>query len=162
MPDTDVLVIGSGFGGSISAARLTAAGLRVTVIERGPWRDTVPVRSMGIEERAPLPYGRRFASHLLRTVRSSWFPAAGLTLNKRGLFEVYLGKGLNVVCTSGVGGGSHAYGGLNVPPTVEGTGTAIRTRSRTRSWSRITRASSSRWPRGRRAKPMASPTPRRS
>ena len=119
MADADVLVVGSGFGGAFAAARLTAAGVRVIVIERGPWRDTVPVRSLGIEERAPLPCGRWFASHMLRTLRSPWLPG-GVTLNRKGLFELYVGKGLNVACTSSVGGGSHAYGGLNMRPAVDG------------------------------------------
>ncbi|WP_434739741.1 GMC family oxidoreductase N-terminal domain-containing protein [Micromonospora sp. SH-82] len=34
---TDVLVIGSGFGGAIPAYHLAAGGARVTVLERGPW-----------------------------------------------------------------------------------------------------------------------------
>jgi enediyne biosynthesis protein E9 len=34
---TDVLVIGSGFGGAITAYHLAAGGARVTVLERGPW-----------------------------------------------------------------------------------------------------------------------------
>ena len=119
MADADVLVVGSGFGGAFAAARLTAAGVRVIVIERGPWRDTVPVRSLGIEEPAPLPCGRRFASHMFRTLRSPWLPV-GVTLNRKGLFELYVGKGLNVACTSSVGGGSHAYGGLNMRPPVDG------------------------------------------
>ncbi|MEV8506947.1 GMC family oxidoreductase [Actinoplanes sp. NPDC051475] len=34
---TDVLVIGSGFGGAIAAYHLAAGGARVTVLERGPW-----------------------------------------------------------------------------------------------------------------------------
>ncbi|WP_328904599.1 MULTISPECIES: GMC family oxidoreductase [unclassified Streptomyces] len=34
---TDVLVIGSGFGGAITAYHLAAGGASVTVLERGPW-----------------------------------------------------------------------------------------------------------------------------
>jgi choline dehydrogenase-like flavoprotein len=34
---TDVLVIGSGAGGAVTAARLAAAGRQVTVVEEGPW-----------------------------------------------------------------------------------------------------------------------------
>jgi len=33
---TDVLVVGSGFGGAIPAFHLAAGGARVTVLERGP------------------------------------------------------------------------------------------------------------------------------
>ncbi|GIF16422.1 FAD-dependent oxidoreductase [Actinoplanes teichomyceticus] len=34
---TDVLIIGSGFGGAIAAYHLAAGGARVVVLERGPW-----------------------------------------------------------------------------------------------------------------------------
>jgi len=113
---SDVIVIGSGFGGSACATRLVEAGLKVLLIERGPWRDTVPVRSMGISARAPFPRGRRALLSLVRTLRNSWIPGGSVTLNRKGLFDIYLGSGLHVVCSSGVGGGSHVYSGLNVRP----------------------------------------------
>ncbi|MBM2620119.1 GMC family oxidoreductase [Actinoplanes sp. LDG1-06] len=34
---TDVVIVGSGFGGAIAAYHLAAGGARVTVLERGPW-----------------------------------------------------------------------------------------------------------------------------
>ena len=36
---TDVLIVGSGFGGAITAYHLAAGGAKVTVLERGPWLD---------------------------------------------------------------------------------------------------------------------------
>ena len=37
MADYDVIVIGSGFGGSVTALRLSERGYRVAVIEAGVW-----------------------------------------------------------------------------------------------------------------------------
>ncbi len=37
---TDVLIIGSGFGGAIAAYHLASGGARVTVLERGPWLES--------------------------------------------------------------------------------------------------------------------------
>ncbi len=37
---TDVLIVGSGFGGSIAAYHLAAGGAAVTVLERGPWLES--------------------------------------------------------------------------------------------------------------------------
>jgi choline dehydrogenase-like flavoprotein len=40
MPDsghTDVLIIGAGAGGGVSAARLIEAGISVTCLEQGDW-----------------------------------------------------------------------------------------------------------------------------
>jgi cholesterol oxidase len=63
--EADVVIVGSGFAGSISADRLASAGLKALVLERGPWRDSLPVRSIGIERRAPFPYGLKAITHLL-------------------------------------------------------------------------------------------------
>ena len=115
----DIVVIGSGFGGSISGARLAEAGFAVTLLERGPWRDTVPVRSMGITKRSALPRGWQIPTRLLRAVGSNWMPGSRLKLNKHGLFELFFAKGVTVACSSGVGGGSHVYSAVNVRPLAE-------------------------------------------
>jgi len=112
----DFLVIGSGFGGSIVAHKLALSGANVSLLERGPWRDSLPTRSMGISDRAPFPQGSKLYSHALRTVHLPFLPKKGLTVNKNGLFEISFQKGLNMVCSSGVGGGSHVYGGLHAKP----------------------------------------------
>jgi len=89
------------------------AGLNVLVLERGPWRDSLPVRSMGIARRAPFPYGAKAITHLLRTVR---FRRWGVTLNKSGMYEAFFYPGLGVLVSSAVGGGSHAWAGALVEP----------------------------------------------
>ena len=111
--DADVVIIGSGFGGSISANRLALAGLKVLVLERGPWRDSLPVRSMGIAKTSTVPirHEGRHASAANDSV-GRW----NLTLNKSGLYEVFSYPGLDVFAVSAVGGGSHGWVGMLVPP----------------------------------------------
>ena len=139
--NADILVIGSGFGGAVAASVLAEAGLNVTLLERGPWRDTVPVRSMNIDKRAPLPRGWKGLFRVLRSVNNTKLLGGGLTANKRGLFEVFFAKGLNVVCSSGVGGGSHVYSGLNVPPPDpnywNGLGGSLSSQSMQSSYERV-------------------------
>ena len=116
----EVLIIGSGFGGSVAAARLAEAGVDVTLLERGPWRDTLPVQSMGIPNRAHYPVGRKFFRRGLKRVHGRFLPRGGLTLSRYGLFELFHAGDISVLCSSGVGGGSHVYTALNDRPRVEG------------------------------------------
>jgi choline dehydrogenase-like flavoprotein len=50
--DTEVLVIGSGAGGAVTAARLAAAGRDVTVVEEGPWIDADALEPFSLDEMA--------------------------------------------------------------------------------------------------------------
>ena len=109
----DTVIIGSGFGGSVAANRLALAGQQVMVLERGPWRDSVPVRSMGIERRSPYPYGMKALTHLLRGVQLG---GRRLTFNKAGMYEFFAFRGLWVLAASAVGGASTAWGGLLETP----------------------------------------------
>ena len=116
----DAIVIGSGFAGAFSAEPLVKAGYSVTMIERGPWRDTVPVRSLGIEDRAVLPRGRGMFTHALRSINTRLWPGGRLRWNKAGLVELFHGRGMNTICSSSVGGGSHIYSAvLRKPASAE-------------------------------------------
>ncbi|MFI9047869.1 GMC family oxidoreductase N-terminal domain-containing protein [Streptomyces sp. NPDC053427] len=94
--DYDVLVVGSGFGGSVSALRLTEKGYRVGVLEAGRrfTRDTLPKNSWDLK------------NYL-------WAPALGLY----GIQRIHLLGNVMVLAGAGVGGGSLNYANtLYVPP----------------------------------------------
>ncbi|MFC6880603.1 MULTISPECIES: GMC oxidoreductase [Actinomadura] len=97
--DFDVVVVGSGFGGSVSALRLAEKGYRVAVLEAGRRFDesTLPKTSW------------RFRRYV-------WAPRLGM----RGIQRMHLvrGKaGVLVLAGAGVGGGSLVYANtLYVPP----------------------------------------------
>jgi len=114
----DVIVIGSGFGGSVAASTLTDGGARVLLLERGPWRDTKPIRDAGIEGRKPLPYGRHFYTHALNRFATPFTRAKGWRFNRNGYFDLHFSRDMSVLCTNSVGGGSHVYAGMNVRPGV--------------------------------------------
>ena len=88
MSDYDVLVIGSGFGGSVTALRLTEKGYRVGVLEAGQrfTDDTLPKNSW----------------HLRDYV---WAPKLGF----KGLQRIHILKDCMILAGAGVGGGSLNY-----------------------------------------------------
>ncbi len=94
--DCDVLVIGSGFGGSVSALRLSEKGYKVTVIERGKrWRaGDFPKTNWNVR-------------------KAMWAPALGC----HGILNLSLLDDVFALSGSGVGGGSLVYANtLLVPP----------------------------------------------
>ncbi|MFE2638895.1 GMC family oxidoreductase N-terminal domain-containing protein [Streptomyces scopuliridis] len=96
--DYDVIVVGSGFGGSVSALRLTEKGYRVGVLEAGRrfTRATLPKNSWDLK------------NYL-------WAPALGLY----GIQRVHLLGNVMVLAGAGVGGGSLNYANtLYVPPAA--------------------------------------------
>jgi cholesterol oxidase len=94
--DYDVVIIGSGFGGSVAALRAAEKGYRVGVMEAGKrWRDE------------DLPKSQWHLPGFL------WFPAAELY----GIQRVEYLDDVLVLSGAGVGGGSHVYANtLYVPP----------------------------------------------
>lgn len=97
--DFDWLVVGSGFGGSVSTLRLTEKGYRVAVVERGRRRTTVEA----------LPKSTWDLRNFF------WAPWVGL----RGILRLIPFRNLFVVSGCGVGGGSLVYAGtLYRPPST--------------------------------------------
>jgi cholesterol oxidase len=94
--DYDVIVVGSGFGGSVSALRLTEKGYSVGVLEAGRrfTRETLPKNSWDLK------------NYL-------WAPKLGLY----GIQRIHLLGNVMVLAGAGVGGGSLNYANtLYVPP----------------------------------------------
>lgn len=94
--DYDVAIIGSGFGGSVSALRLTEKGYKVGVLEAG----------------------RRFADH--EFAKTSWRLREFLWAPKLGCYgiqRIHLLRNVMILGGAGVGGGSLNYANtLYIPP----------------------------------------------
>jgi cholesterol oxidase len=86
--DADWIIIGSGFGGSVSALRLAERGYSVELLECG--------RRFADDQ---------FASSTWDLRRYFWLPKLGL----KGIFRLSIFKDLSVVSGCGVGGGSLGY-----------------------------------------------------
>ncbi|MGB6949184.1 MAG: GMC family oxidoreductase [Methyloceanibacter sp.] len=89
-PAYDVVVVGSGYGGGVSASRLARAGLRVCVIERGR-------EFLTGEFPSRLPELRRELQLNGGKMRSG---------SRTGLFDFRLGADIHVLIGCGLGGGS--------------------------------------------------------
>ncbi len=90
----DYLIVGSGFGGSVSALRLVEKGYRVLVLEKG--------RRLRAEDFPRTNWNLR---------RWMWRPALGM----RGIFKMTFLRHVTVLSGVGVGGGSLCY--ANTLPT---------------------------------------------
>ena len=86
--DFDYVIIGSGFGGSVSALRLSEKGYKVLVIERGKWfkSEDFPKTNWNIK-------------------KWIWEPRLGL----KGFFKMTFLNHVSVLSGVGVGGGSLTY-----------------------------------------------------
>ena len=98
MPDFDYIIIGSGFGGSVSALRLSEKGYSVLVIEKGKWFKAVdfPKTNTNIRRWLWLPSFRFF-----------------------GIFKITFLRHVGILSGVGVGGGSLVY--ANTLPTPKPT-----------------------------------------
>lgn len=84
----DAVIVGSGFGGSVTAYRLAKEGIGVCLLERGK------------------PYPPGSFARTPREMRANfWDPSEGL----QGMFDIWSFKGIDAVVSSGLGGGSLIY-----------------------------------------------------
>ncbi|MBI2568029.1 MAG: GMC family oxidoreductase [Candidatus Schekmanbacteria bacterium] len=98
MDDTrpwDFIIIGSGFGGSVAAHRLTQKGYRVCVLEMGERRETEDIPRTNWNLR-----------------KSLWAPRLGL----RGMLSIVVLKDAVIFRGIGVGGGSQVYANVHLEP----------------------------------------------
>ncbi|MGW8123677.1 GMC oxidoreductase [Roseivirga echinicomitans] len=90
----DYVIVGSGFGGSVSALRLSQKGYKVLVIEKGKWYKTkdFPKTNWNLKKWLWMPYFRFF-----------------------GIMKLTLFRHIAIISGTGVGGGSLVY--ANTLPT---------------------------------------------
>jgi len=94
----DFVIIGSGFGGSVSAMRLTEKGYSVLVLEKGKRFED-----------------KDFAKTNWQFWKYIWMPA----IRAHGILQIAILKGVMVLHGAGVGGGSLGYANVLEIPTDE-------------------------------------------
>ncbi|KDA53522.1 hypothetical protein EG19_04760 [Thermoanaerobaculum aquaticum] len=97
-PRVDVVIVGSGFGGSVAALRLAEKGYRVLVLEKG--------RRWNPED---------FPRYNWNLPRAFWLPALGF----RGIWGLKLLRDVLVLHGVGVGGGSLVYANTLMEPAAK-------------------------------------------
>src|SRR5262245_66570887 len=99
-PHYDAVVVGSGYGAGVAAARLARAGKRVAVLERG--------REIAIGE-----FPRRFSDLRGELQLAGRHTRLG---TPTGLYDVRLGADMHVLVGCGLGGGSLVNAGVALRP----------------------------------------------
>ena len=94
--DYDYIIVGSGFGGSVSALRLAQKGYKVLVLEKGKRLEA-----------------KDFPKSNWNLRRWMWMPKMGMT----GLFKLTFFRHVGIVSGVGVGGGSLVYANTLPVPT---------------------------------------------
>ncbi|MFY0672591.1 MAG: GMC family oxidoreductase [Bacteroidia bacterium] len=96
--DYDYVIVGSGFGGSVSALRLSEKGYKVLVIEKGKWRKS-----------------NEFAKTNWDLKRWLWIPF----IKCFGIMKITITRHITILSGVGVGGGSLVYANtLPVPKSA--------------------------------------------
>jgi cholesterol oxidase len=108
--DYDVIVVGSGFGGSVTALRLTEKGYRVAVVEAG--------RRFDDPDGEPGERHRELPKTSWRSRKYLWAPGLGMTgIQRIHLLRGEKGSRVLILAGAGVGGGSLVYANtLYEPP----------------------------------------------
>jgi cholesterol oxidase len=98
----DAIVVGSGYGGGVSASRLARAGLKVAVLERG--REFLP---------------GEFPSNLLAAQRETQISVAGKHIGSHSaLFDLRMGDDVHAMMGCGLGGTSLINANVCLSPDI--------------------------------------------